>query len=127
MFEKPQLLKPVSVDDRGSITNIMEGMKITSVLVIVSKKGSVRANHYHKKDSHWVYMVSGRMRYTEMELKKKNPHRKSVILGPGEVVFTKPVVAHSMEFLEDSVFLVLTTNKRDQKSYENDVVRIKVV
>lgn len=119
-------LKPIDQDKRGSIIKVMEG-KITSVLVIPSKKGAVRANHYHKQDTHYVYMVSGKMRYTIKDLSKKRSTKQSVILKTGDLVYTPAMTAHAMKFLEDSVFLALTTQKRDQKHYENDTVRLKLV
>ena len=123
---KKKSLKPLSVDDRGSITKILEG-RITSVLLIPSKKGSVRANHYHKKDSHYVYMISGRMRYTAKNMKNKKSRKRSVVLQQGDLLYTPPMVAHAMEFLEDSVFLALTTKSRNKKAYENDIVRIDLI
>ena len=123
---KVQHLKPIDRDKRGSIIKVMEG-KITSVLVIPSKKGAVRANHYHKRDTHYVYMVSGKMRYTIKDLIKKRARKQSVILKAGDLVYTPPMVAHAMEFLEDSVFLALTAERRDQKHYENDTTRIDLV
>jgi hypothetical protein len=38
--------------------------------------------------------------------------------------FTPPMVDHAMVFAEDTVFLTLGRNPRDQESYESDVVRI---
>jgi|SRR3989338_196857 len=123
---KKHVVKAISVDKRGKIIPVIEG-KVTSVLLIPSKKGAIRANHYHKKDSHWVYMISGKMRYTEMKIGRANGNKESVILRGGDMVYTKPMIGHAMEFLEDSVFLALTTKKRDQASYEHDTVRIQVV
>lgn len=123
---KVQHLKPIDRDKRGSIIRVMEG-KITSVLVIPSKKGAVRANHYHKQDTHYVYMVSGKMRYTIKDLFKKRSKKQSVILKTGDLVYTPAMTAHAMEFLEDSLFLALTTQKRDQRHYESDTVRIELV
>lgn len=123
---KVKRVKPINQDGRGSIIKVLEG-KITSVLVIPSKKGAVRANHYHKKDAHYVYMLSGRMRYTVKDLTKKRARKQSVILKASDLVYTPPMVAHAMEFLEDSVFLALTTERRDQKHYENDTTRIELI
>lgn len=123
---KVKKIKPIDKDGRGSIIRVMEG-KITSVLVIPSKKGAMRANHYHKKDSHYVYIVSGKMRYTAKDLSKKRSKKQSVILRAGDLVYTPPMVAHAMEFLEDSMFLALTTERRDKKHYENDTVRLELV
>ena len=125
MIQKQKLI-PINQDERGQIVKVLEG-KITSVLVIPSKKGAVRANHYHKKDTHYVYMISGKMRYTVKDLSKKRARKQWVILNPGDLVYTPAMTAHAMEFLEDSVFLALTTQKRDQKNYENDTVRITLV
>ncbi|OGY17005.1 MAG: hypothetical protein A2784_04170 [Candidatus Chisholmbacteria bacterium RIFCSPHIGHO2_01_FULL_48_12] len=125
MVQKQRLI-PISQDERGQIVKILEG-KITSVLVIPSRKGAIRANHYHKKDTHYVYMISGKMRYTVKDLSKKRARKQWVILNPGDLVYTPAMTAHAMEFLEDSVFLALTTQKRDQKNYENDTVRITLV
>ena len=119
-------LKPIDRDKRGSIIKVIEG-KITSVLVIPSKKGAVRANHYHKQDTHYVYLVSGKMRYTIKDLSNKRSRKQSVVLNPGDLVYTPSMTAHAMEFLKDSVFLALTTQKRDRGNYENDTVRIKLV
>ena len=56
-------IKPEFVDARGGITRVLSDSKavVKSVLLITSKKGSIRANHYHKRDSHYSYMLSGRM------------------------------------------------------------------
>ena len=62
-----------------------------------------------------------------MKIGRANGNKESVILRGGDMVYTKPMVGHAMEFLEDSVFLALTTKKRDQASYEHDTVRIQVV
>ena len=60
-------LKPEFVDFRGAITRIINEpkIKIQAVLLLTHKKGSIRGNHYHKKDSHWVYCVSGKFKYYE--------------------------------------------------------------
>ena len=38
-------------DKRGWLKKILDG-NFSSCIEIYSKKGSVRANHYHKKDKH---------------------------------------------------------------------------
>ena len=123
---KVKKIKPINTDRRGSIIKVLEG-KITSVLVIPSKKGAIRANHYHKKDSHYVYMLSGKMRYTVKDLTKKYARKQSIILRTGDLIYTPPMVAHAMEFLDDSVFLALATEPRDQKHYENDTTKIELI
>ena len=56
-------IKPEFTDERGEIFKLLDDGKtvVKSVLLITCKKGAIRANHYHKKDSHYVYMLSGSM------------------------------------------------------------------
>lgn len=119
-------VEPFHVDERGTMSYILDREAITtSTLLITSKKGSVRANHYHKKDSHYVYLLEGKIEYTYQEVGSKK--RQSVVVNKGEVVYSPPMTIHAVRFLEDTVMLALTTESRDQEKYENDTVRIKLV
>lgn len=122
-------LKPEFADFRGTITRIINKpkIKIEAVLLLTHKKGTVRGNHYHKKDSHWVYCLSGKFRYYEKDITKKNSKTSSVILNPGDLVYSRPNMAHAMEAILDTIFLAITTEKRDQKSYEKDLVKVDIV
>lgn len=122
-------IKPEFVDDRGEITRIIDQdkHKIRAVLFITQKAGSVRGNHYHKKDLHHVYCLSGKFRYSEKDMRKKDSPVESVILKPGDLVLSRPMVAHAMEAIEDTIFLAFTTEKREQDKYEEDLIRIKIV
>lgn len=121
-------IKPEFVDERGVITRLVndDKTKFRAVLYITSKAGTQRANHYHKKDSHYVYCLSGKFRYSEKDMTKPNSKVESVILKPGDLVLSKPMIAHAMEFLEDTVFLAITTEPRKQNQYEEDLIRIKI-
>ena len=115
-------------DERGTIKNILDpDIRIRSVLVITSKAGSIRANHYHKKDTHYVYLLSGKMEYTEKDMNSGKSRKKSCIIHPGDLVLSPPMIAHAMHFLEDTVFLAFTTERREHSSYEKDTVRIQLI
>lgn len=120
--------KPEFRDERGYITRLVNdnNLKLRAVLYITSKAGTQRGNHYHKHDYHYVYCLSGKLRYSEKDMNKSNSRTESVILKPGDLVLSKPMFAHSMEFLKDTVFLAFTTETRDQDKYESDTVRVKV-
>jgi len=123
-----QQIAPEFVDGRGEIFKLLDDGKtiIKSVLLITCTKGAIRANHYHKKDTHWVYLLSGSMEYTEAAIDGKG-YKESVIVKKGDLVFTPSNVAHAMRFLEESVFLTLSTESRHQDAYENDTIRVKVI
>lgn len=121
-------IKPEFIDQRGAITKILDDGKtaIKSVLLITCKKGAIRANHYHKKDSHYAYMLSGKMEYTEQPV-GDGSKKESAIIEANDMVLSSPMTIHAMRFLEDSVFLALATESRSQADYESDTVRVKLI
>ncbi len=121
---KVALEKPF-VDGRGAIQPLVDEMMKSAVL-IESKKGSLRANHYHKTDWHYCYVVSGSIEYYHRPT-GGTEEPECLIVKAGEMVFTPPMVDHGMKFPEDTTFLTLSRNPRDQASYEADVVRIDML
>jgi quercetin dioxygenase-like cupin family protein len=112
-------------DDRGEIQPLVDA-KMLSAVLITSKRGAVRANHYHKTDWHYCYVIGGCIEYFF------RPHGSSaaperVLVPAGSMAFTPPMVEHAMRFPKDTVFLTLGRNRRDQASYEADVVRIDLI
>jgi len=120
-------IKPEFTDERGFISRLVDNdnIRFRAVLLITSKAGTIRGNHYHKKDFHYVYCLSGRFKYSEKNMNDPSSKKESVILKRGDLVLSRPMVAHSMEFLEDSSFLAITTEPREQEKYEKDTVRLK--
>ncbi len=119
-------ITPEFMDVRGAITKILDnGTAIKSILLITSEAGAVRANHYHKKDSHYAYLLSGKMEYSERPV--SGDGTQTAVLSVGDMVFTPPQMIHAMRFLEASVFLAMATESRSQEDYEADTVRIELV
>lgn len=125
---KVRHVKPEFTDERGFISRLVndDSLNFRAVLYIKSRKDAVRGNHYHKKDYHYVYCLSGKFKYSEKDVRKPRSKVESVILKPGDLVLSRPMMAHSMKFLENSVFLAITTESREQKNYEEDTVRIEL-
>jgi hypothetical protein len=46
------------------------------------------------------------------------------IITKGQLLFTGPMVDHAMFYLTKTNIIVASKNPRDQKTYENDTVRI---
>lgn len=121
-------IKPFFIDDRGEMSHLLDrDTSITSVLLITCKKDSIRANHFHKNDTHYSYMLEGKMEYSYKNAWKKNAKVKKIIVEKGQIVKTPPNVMHAMKFLEKSVFLALTTEPRAKRQYEKDTVRVKLI
>ena len=118
-------IDPAVVDPRGAITNIFEG-RIEHIALITSKKGSVRANHYHREDHQYIYLLSGA--YESHSCGVNDPEKKQVLkVRPGDIVYTPPLTAHAQRFTEDSVFLALSTRQRERGKYEEDTVAFPVI
>lgn len=112
-------------DERGEILPLVD-LPMESAVMITSKKGTVRANHYHQTDWHYCYVVKGKIEYHHC------PHGSGdtpeiVTIGEGQLFFTPPMVDHAMVFVEDTTFLTLGRNSRRQEVYEADVRRIEMV
>ena len=91
-------VKPEFEDERGYISRLVndEDGGFRAVLYITSKSGTQRANHYHKKDSHYVYCLSGKFRYSEKDMAKPNSKVESVILKPGDLVLMPAQQPHAL-------------------------------
>ncbi len=104
---------------------------VTSVASIFSLAGSTRANHYHKTDWHFTYVVSGSVVYFERPVgsvsKPLDADVYMEVFHAGEMFFTPPMVEHCMLFASDSVIVTLAKNVRSHESHESDVVRVSFV
>ena len=109
-------------DERGSIQPLCD-LNMKSVSIITTKKNSWRANHYHKTDWHYIYVLKGQFDYF---FKKTNSSEKTkkLVVKKGQLLFTGPMVDHAMLYTEETEILVVSKNPRDQKTYEEDTVRI---
>ena len=124
-FDKVVKLEKPFRDPRGLIQPLVDAV-MRSAVMIDSKAGSLRANHYHKTDWHYCYVISGKIEYFHRPTGSAEPP-KEILVEAGEMIFTPPLVDHGMVFPVDTVFLTLSRNPRDQKSYEEDVVRIELL
>ncbi|WP_269606550.1 cupin domain-containing protein [Prochlorococcus marinus] len=109
-------------DIRGSIQPLLD-VDMKSSVLIISNAGSVRANHYHKTDWHYCYVLSGEIKYYY------RPHgdkklAKELIIKENQMFFTPPMVDHAMVFDKKTKFLTWSRNSRLQEFYEADVFRI---
>ena len=121
----PQLLVPLDapvIDDRGIIQNLLLS-NIGSVAIITSKAGSVRSNHWHLTNWHYLYVITGKMKYLEKDLDGQN--LTELIVNNGEMVFTPTSKIHRTEFLEDTILLSLGKTPKDHDSHEKDVIRVE--
>jgi dTDP-4-dehydrorhamnose 3,5-epimerase-like enzyme len=124
--EDPAVPLPSAFEDgRGRIQNV-GFTDFRSAAVITSARGTVRANHYHRTDWHYSYVLSGSILYFE------RPVGHGMVPSPrtfsaGTMFFTPPMREHAMVFMGDTMFLTLARNIRDHRHHEDDVERVEVV
>ena len=109
-------------DVRGEIQTLVDG-GVHSVQIITSKAGTVRGNHYHRSDSHYMYVIQGTMRYYQ-RMAGDTSAPSLLTVKKGQMVYTPPMMEHAVEFVGDSIVLNITGKPRDQSSYEGDVIRV---
>lgn len=114
-------------DARGLIQNIFTD-GVQSGALIISKKGSRRADHHHQKGDHLCLLASGIILYKWRDAGAKVPPASIALdASNGPIAwFTPAMVEHSMEMLTDTVFLAFDSLvARNHATYEADIVRLK--
>ena len=120
LSDKSKKIKNIirSKDLRGSILSIVDE-KVKNVSIITCLPKTIRSNHWHKKDWHYMYVLEGIMEYFYVS-KNKIYFMK---IKKGDNVFTPPKELHATYFPVRTTLLVSSKNKRDKKTYEEDTVR----
>lgn len=110
-------------DERGEITNIIQGEDIEHVALITSKKGSIRARHFHPKgNTQRMFCVIGKYIVTTQEVtpdgKLVPGTRRVALVQAGDLTEVPPLTAHGYYFLsEESIALNINTKKREPHGY----------
>ena len=111
-------------DERGYLLKILD-KGFSSCIEIFSKKGSIRANHYHKKDEHFCYVLKGEILFFYRN-RKKGSKLNYKIMKKGDLFFTTYNQDHLAYFLKTTHFLSYSSRKRSKIDYENDLVRLNM-
>ena len=118
-------LEAPHADERGAIQCLVN-FPMKNLSLITSKKGTVRSNHYHLTDWHYMYVMSGSFDYYYRPV-GSTAEPTVTRLSAQQMVFTPPMEEHATVFLEDTVLLVVSRNPRDQEAYESDVRRVTLI
>ena len=104
-------------DQRGKISNHELPEQINLIGLIDSKKGTVRANHYHPIQEQKCLVTKGQFISVYQDLLKKNAPKITHVVNEGQLIITKPNAAHAMVFSQDTVFLNLVRGEREHDNY----------
>ncbi|MEV6932540.1 cupin domain-containing protein [Dactylosporangium sp. NPDC051485] len=120
--EYNNILSPADIysDARGRIVALPDFPAAHS-MIIESRVGAVRGNHFHNDESHLMYVVSGRMLYIEQQA---DGTLSTLEVRPGSAVVSPRGVAHCTVFPEETVIVVLSDVNRSGEHYEEHVFRV---
>ena len=125
--KKSKLFKNIvrNEDIRGSIKSIVD-YKISNVSIITSNSNSIRSNHYHIKDFHFMYVLEGKIDYFLKELMMIMII--FVFRGKYAILFLhQKMEVHCTFFPIKTKLIVSSYYPRDQKTYEEDTVRVNFI
>ena len=105
------------IDKRGIISNYYIDDSINMILYVESKKGSIRGNHYHPVQTQKCLLIKGKYISVTKDLLNPNSVVETRLIQEGDLSTIPPNVAHTMVFLEDSVFLNLVNGEREHENY----------
>ena len=93
------------IDKRGKISNHELPEPINLIGLIDSKKGTVRANHYHPIQEQKCLVTKGQFISVYQDLLNKNSPKITHVVDEGQLIVTKPNTAHAMVFPKVTIFL----------------------
>jgi len=111
-------------DERGGILSIVDE-PVENVSLITCTPGSIRSNHYHYADFHFMYVMEGDFDYFYKDINTNEIYYLKIRVG--ETIFTPPNEIHACYFADRTTLVVSSKNPRDQKTYEADTVRVEFI
>ena len=105
------------IDERGKISNFELTEPINMVGLIESKKGSIRANHYHPQQEQKCLFTKGQIIEIFQDIINPNSPKITQVVNEGQISIIKPNVAHTMVFTKDTTFLNLVRGEREHENY----------
>ncbi len=116
-LEHTQYGKNNYTDSRGYITNYELPEPVNLIGLITSKKGTVRANHFHPIQEQKCLVTKGSFISVYKDLLSGDDKIVTHVVNENQLIVTKPNVAHAMVFPEDTKFLNLVRGEREHKNY----------
>ena len=105
------------IDERGKISNHELTEPINLIGLIHSKKGTIRANHYHPQQEQKCLFTKGQIIEIFQDILNPNSPKITQVVDEGQLSIIKPNVAHTMVFTKDTTFLNLVRGERDHENY----------
>ncbi|MBI2028408.1 MAG: WxcM-like domain-containing protein [Candidatus Levybacteria bacterium] len=110
-----QKINPVFVreDHRGLFVEASNGRSWKTITFGKMKKGAVMGNHYHKKTNALFFIIKGKVKIDNIDVKSRQTQALS--LRDNEGIIFPPFVSHAIHFQESSFFMLCKSKKYNPK------------
>jgi uncharacterized RmlC-like cupin family protein len=111
-------------EQHGNGAGLIQNLDVKGYVgVLHCNAGSRRSSHWHKTDSHYLYVLTGKMDYYWREVGDggKPFH---VEVNANQMVFTGPRVEHWTVFPRETVLISVSDILRSHEGHEADLVRV---
>ena len=100
------------IDSRGKISNHELTEPINLIGLIDSKKGTIRANHYHPQQEQKCLFTKGQIIEIFQDIINPNSPKITQVVNEGQLSIIKPNVAHTMVFTKDTTFFKFSQGRK---------------
>ena len=97
---------PAERQQIGAILQLVN-QPIGNVSLVSSIRGSTRGDHYHMRDWHYIYVMTGELSYYFRPAGSTDAPAQ-VQVRTSEMIFTPPMVEHKLVFTADTLLLVMS-------------------
>lgn len=102
-----------SIDERGGLTGVFQGLKWEEINCVESIAGSVRGKHYHEATTEGFFIINGKIRVTLLDVLTGS--RRVFIVQKGNIMLIKPNTVHTFEMLENSRWINMLSKPLNNK------------
>lgn len=117
-----KLIKYKNLKDKNGQILLLINKNYKYLNLINIKKNKLRGNHYHIKNSHYLFVLSGEIFY--FEKKKKINFIK---LKKNDLIFTKYKVPHAIFAKKNSIILEFGIISNKKKIYDQDTRNLNFI
>jgi dTDP-4-dehydrorhamnose 3,5-epimerase-like enzyme len=116
-------------NERGIFAEILKSNQteeqIKETLLVISKPGAVRGNHYHKKKVEWLCLIKGRGQFIYIDI--KTGEKKEFVIDNKLTLIKTPLnVAHAVKNIgKDELILLEISNQlfeEDPDIFEKEIL-----
>lgn len=121
-------IKLAHSDERRDILEMFNGdFDCKQVKILKVKKGQILGNHFHRYRE-LRYLLKGKIKYYLANVNPDDIDYQQIeefTMNEGEVMITEPFIAHTGEFLEDSIIIEGTEEVYKSAEFNDVVYKLK--